>query len=374
MRREISRVSVLVLLMFLALFASSSIIQSVQADALNADGRNARTIQASFDVERGAILAGGEPIARSVPSNDQYQWQRQYAEGELYAAVTGYNTLSQGNTGLEGAMNAELTGRADSQFLSEIDRLLTGRDPQGATVATTIIPAAQRAAAEGIGDFEGAAVALDPATGEILTMYSSPSFDPNMMTQHSGVAVEEAFARLDANPERPLLNRAIAGDLYFPGSVFKLVVASAALTSGDFDLDSEFDNPDELKLPQSSSVVQNSTGQACGDGDETVTLEIAMRYSCNIPFALLAQELGADAIRAEAERYGFAQALQVPTTVTPSTYPSELDEPSLMMTGFGQYDVRVTPMQIAMITAAIANGGELMQPNQIGRASCRERV
>ena len=365
MRHEISRVSVLVLAMFLSLFVASTLIQSVHTDSLNADGRNSRQIQASFDIERGVILAGGQPIARSVPSDDQYQWQRQYIDGELYAAVTGYNTLSQGNTGIEGAMNAELTGSADSQFFAEIDRLLTGRDPQGAVVATTIIPEAQMAAAEGIGNFEGAAVALDPATGDILAMYSSPSFDPNLVAQHSDAAVAEAFATLNADPGRPLLNRAIAGDLYFPGSVFKLVVASAALTSGDYDLDSEFDNPDELRLPQSSAIVKNSTGTICGDDEESVTLEVAMRYSCNIPFAMLAQELGDDAIRQEAEAYGFGQALQVPLAVTPSTYPAELDEPSLMMTGFGQYDVRVTPMQMAMVSAAIANDGEMMKPNLI---------
>lgn len=365
MRREISRVSMLVLAMFLALFVSTSLIQSVQTESLNANGWNSRTIQASFDVERGVILAGGQPIARSVPSNDQYQWQRQYTEGELFAAVTGYNTLSQGNTGLEGAMNLELTGRADSQFLSELDRLLTGRDPQGAAVTTTILPEAQLAAAEGIGDFEGAAVALDPETGDILAMYSSPSFDPNLVAQHNDAAVQQAFAELESAPGRPLLNRAIAGDLYFPGSVFKLVVASAALTSGDFGLDSEFENPDELRLPQSSAIVRNSTGTICGDDEESVTLEIAMRYSCNIPFALLAQELGAQAIQEEAERYGFGQSLQVPMQVTPSTYPSGIDEPSLMLTGFGQHDVRVTPMQMAMVAAAIANDGELMRPNLV---------
>lgn len=365
MRREISRVSILVLIMFLALFTSTTVIQSVQADSLNADGRNSRAIQASFDIERGAITAGGEPIAQSVPSDGVYPWQRQYPQGDLYAAVTGYNTLGQGNTGLEGAMNPQLTGQADSQFLTEIERLLTGRDPQGASVTTTIVPEAQMAAAEGIGEFEGAAVAIDPETGEILAMYSSPSFDPNVMTQHDGELVEAVYDELLQDPGQPLHNRAIAGDLYFPGSVFKLVVAYAALESGDYTADSEFDNPTELDLPQSSRVVTNSTRGACGDGGDTVTLEIAMRYSCNIPFAILAQELGEEAISDAAEALGYGQSLTIPTQVLPSTYPEDMDDAQLMLTGFGQYDVRVTPLQVAMTTAAIANDGEMMRPNLI---------
>lgn len=365
MRREISRVSVLVLIMFLTLFTSTTVIQSIQADSLNADGRNARAIQASFNVERGAIIAGGEPIAQSVPSEGLYPWQRQYPEGDLYAAVTGYNTLGQGNTGLEGAMNLQLTGQADSQFLSEIERILTGRDPQGASVTTTIIPDAQRAAAEGIGELEGAAVAIDPETGEILAMYSSPSFDPNVMTQHDGELVEAIHDELNDDPGQPLQNRAIGGDLYFPGSVFKLVIAYAAFASGDYTADSEFDNPDVITLPNSNREVRNSTRQACGDGDDTVTLEIAMRFSCNIPFAILAQELGEDAINEAATELGYGQPLSIPTPVTPSQYPQDMDDAQLMLTGFGQYDVRVTPLQIAMTTAAIANGGEMMKPNLI---------
>lgn len=366
MNRELTRVSALVLVMFLALFTSSSIIQAVQAEDLNADGRNSRTIISSFMVERGAILVNGQPIAQSVPSDSVYAWQREYTDGELYAAVTGYNTLDQGNTGIEGAMNAELTGRADSQFLSEIERLLTGRDPQGAAVSTTINPAAQLAAAEGIGDFTGAAVALDPETGDVLAMYSSPSFDPNAMAVHDSQAVIDYYNQLNESADAPLQNRAIGGDQYFPGSVFKMIVASAALKTGDYTMESEFDNPPELQLPQSSTVIKNSTQGRCGpEGGNKVDLETAIVYSCNIPFAELAAELGEDVIAAEAEAYGFGQQLEIPMSVGPSTYPTGMSEANLMLTGFGQYDVRVTPMQMAMMSASIANDGALMKPNLI---------
>src|SRR5699024_8447047 len=121
----------------------------------------------------------GVPVALSTPSDDEYEWQRQYPLGSLYASVTGYNTLGQGNSGIEDAMNAELTGTANSQFLEQVLATLTGQDPSGASVELTIDSAAQQAAAEGLGDREGAVIAIDPETGDVLAMHSSPTFDPN---------------------------------------------------------------------------------------------------------------------------------------------------------------------------------------------------
>ncbi|WP_347755203.1 penicillin-binding transpeptidase domain-containing protein [Agrococcus sp. ProA11] len=366
MRRPIRRVSTLLLIMFVGLFGSSTMIQAVQADALHADPRNTRTLYDSFAVERGSIVVDGVQVALSEPSNDQFEWQRQYPQGELYSHITGYNTLGQGNTGIEGAMNSELTGTANSQFLDQILATLTGQDARGSSVELTIDSAAQRAAAEALGDREGAVVALDPETGDVLALHSSPTFDPNAFASHDTAAVTEVYNELLGDPSGPLLNRAIAGDLYFPGSVFKVLVLSAALESGRFTLESEFDNPAELQLPQSSSVIRNASRDTCGPG-ETVTLETAFILSCNIPFAELGLELGQDAIAAQAEAFGYGDALTVPLAVTPSTYPSDLDDAQTMLTSFGQYDVRVTPMQIAMTTAAIANDGTMMQPNMIDR-------
>lgn len=366
MRRPIRRVSTLLLVMFIGLFGSSTMIQAVQADALHDDPRNTRTLYDSFAVERGSIVVEGMQIALSVPSNDQFEWQREYPMGPLYAHVTGYNTLGQGNRGLEGAMNSELTGTANSQFLDQILATLTGQDPAGSSVELTIDHQAQQAAADALGDREGAVVALDPETGDVLAMVSSPTFDPNAFADHSTAAVTDVYDQLLAASDDPLFNRTIEGDLYFPGSVFKVLMLSAALESGRYTLDSEFDNPAELQLPQSSSVVRNASRETCGPG-ETVTLETAFILSCNIPFAQLAQELGEEAIAQQAADFGYGQALEIPLPVQPSTYPTDLDEPSLMLTGFGQYDVRVTPLQIAMTTAAIANDGTMMRPNMVDR-------
>ena len=366
MRRPIRRVSTLLLIMFVGLFASSTMIQAVQADALHDDARNDRTLRDSFAVERGSIVVDGVQVALSTPSDDEYEWQRQYPMGPLYASVTGYNTLGQGNTGIEGAMNDELTGTANSQFLDQIIATITGQDPAGSSVDLTISSAAQQAAADALGDREGAVVALDTETGDVLAMYSSPTFDPNAFALHNISAVTDTYNQLIADPAQPLQNRAISGDLYYPGSVFKVLVLAAALESGRFDLDSEFPNPETLTLTGSTAEVRNASRTTCGPG-ETVTLETALILSCNIPFALLGEQLGEEAIAEQAAAFGYGQGLEIPLGVTPSTYPSGLEPSEVQLTSFGQYDVRVTPLQIAMTTAAIANDGTLMRPNMIDR-------
>ncbi|SFS10288.1 cell elongation-specific peptidoglycan D,D-transpeptidase [Agrococcus baldri] len=366
MRRPIRRVSTLLLIMFVGLFGSSTMIQAVQADALQADPRNTRTLYDSFAVERGSIVVDGVQVALSTPSNDEFEWQREYPMGPLYAHVTGYNSLGQGSRGIEDAMNEELTGTANSQFFDQVLATLTGESPAGSSVELTIDAQAQQAAADALGDRVGAVVALDPDTGDVLAMYSSPTYDPNPFASHSTAAVTEVYDRLLADPQDPLHNRTIEGDQFTPGSVFKVLMLSAALESGQFTLDSEFENPAELQLPQSTHVVRNASRETCGPG-ETVTLETAFILSCNIPFAQLAQQLGADAIAQQAAAFGYGQTLDIPLRVQASSYPSDLNEPNLMLTGFGQHDVRVTPMQIAMTTAAIANDGTMMQPNMVDR-------
>ncbi len=197
-------------------------------------------------------------------------------------------------------------------------------------------------------------------------MVSKPAYDPNRLAAHDTQAVLAAYEELINNPDDPLVNRAIAGDLYFPGSVFKVLMAAAAIDSGEFEPESEFPNPPTLELPNSSSVISNSEGGACGGG-ETVTIATALRLSCNIPFAQLGLALGEGTIADYADAFGFGTRVEIPMRATASTFPTGLDEAQLMLSSFGQYDVRVTPLQIAMISAAIANGGNLMQPTLVER-------
>jgi len=364
MNRELKRVSIAVLLMFVALFASSTVITVFQVDALRANPHNVRTVYDSYSAERGPILVNGQPIAQSVASGDLYKFQRVYSQPELYSAVTGYFTLNQGDTGVEGALNDDLSGNANDQFLDTVNSILTGQNPKGASVALTIVPAVQQAAWDALGDHTGAVVAINPKTGAILAMVSKTAYDPNRLAAHNTSEVISAYKSLLASPQNPLVNRAIAGDLYHPGSVFKLVVASAALDSGKYTPDSEFPNPPTLRLPTSSTFINNAEGGTCG-GTPNVSIATALRLSCNIPFAQIGLALGQDEIAKYAKAYGYGQSLAIPMAVTPSTYPTGMDSPQTMLSSFGQYDDRVTPLQVAMTSAAIGNGGKLMQPTLV---------
>jgi peptidoglycan glycosyltransferase len=364
MNRELKRVSVLVILMFVALLTSTSIIQVIQVDALRSDPRNVRTLYESYSAQRGPILVDGQPIAESVPVDDEYKYLRTYPQGDLYSAVTGYLALGGQPTGIEGALNDDLSGSAGSQFFDQINRLVTGQQPIGDTVELTIDPAVQQAAYDALGDNQGAVVALDPSTGAILAMVSKPGFDPNTLAVHDGDAVDSTYAALVDDPNQPLQNRAIAGNLNPPGSVFKLVVASAALESGKYTPESEFPNPSTYQLPGSESLVNNSEGGSCGGGS-TATIATALRLSCNIPFAELGVELGEQQIGDMASAYGFGRDLAVPMDVTQSSYPRGIDDAQTALSAFGQGDDRATPMQMAMVSAGIANGGVVMTPNLV---------
>ena len=365
MTKELRRLSILMLLMFLALFASTSVIQVVQAETLAENPRNTRALYDSYEVQRGSIIASGAAIAASVPSGDVYSWQRQYVDADMWAPVTGYiNPVLGSATGIEQAMNQELSGTASGQFLARIERIFTGQPPRGSNVELTLDATVQRAAYDALGDLEGAVVAIEPATGRVLAMVTSPSFDTNLLASHNTDEVNTVYDALNDDPSHPLSNRTIAGDLNPPGSTFKLVVASAALASGDWTPQSTLPNPASYPLPQSSSLVFNASGGTCGPGD-TVTLADALRLSCNIPFAELAVELGDAAIREEAEKYGFNMSLAIPLDTTASGYPRGLDDAQTALTGFGQGQVTATPLQMAMVSAGIANEGVVMNPRMV---------
>ena len=353
-----------VLVLFISLFLSTSVVQVLASRTIADDDRNVRNLYESFSAERGQIYAGNEPLAVSVPVDNHFKFLRTYPQASLYAPVVGYYTLNQGNAGIESALNALLTGQSSSQFMEQVDALVTGSTPRGATVVLTLDHELQHIAAEALGDRAGAVVALEPSTGRVLAMVSTPSFDPNRLAAHSSSEVLSYYQSVEADSTKPLSNRAIAGDQYFPGSVFKLLVTAAALESRKFSAESEFENLPEIQLPLSTAIVTNSGGRLCGLG-ETVTIETALVLSCNVPFAELGLALGEGAIGDMADRFGFEATLEIPLPVTPSRYPRGMDQAQLMLSSFGQYDVRVTPLQVAMISAAIANEGQLMTPQLV---------
>ena len=363
MNRELKRVSIVVMLMFVTLLGSTSVVQAFQADNLSADPRNTRTLYDSYQVERGAILVKGKPIAQSMPVDDDFKFLRTYTNPELYAPITGYIPINGQPTGLEFALNSELTGTSNSQFFDKISALVTGQDPKGAAVVVTIDPIAQQAAWDALGDYTGSVVVTEPATGRILAMVSKPGFNPNLLTVHNNAEVTASYDALVADPNDPLINRAI-NSLNPPGSIFKLVVTTAALESGNYTPESTFLNPSVYMAPGTTSVIENSSGGTCGAG-ETVTLATALRLSCNIPFAELGVQLGDTTIRETAEKFGFNSTHSIPMTVSKSTYPRGLDDPQTAQSAFGQFDVTATPLQMAMVSGAIANGGVVMAPNLV---------
>ena len=366
MNRELRRISIATLAMFVALFVSTSVIQVFAVDDLRTDPRNVRTLYASYSAERGPILLNGTPIAESVAVDTPFSFLRVYANPALYAPITGYFTLNQGNTGIEGELNDFLSGTANEQFLDQLNALVTGQRPRGAAVQLTIDPAVQQAAFDAMGDLKGSVVAIEPATGRILALVSTPSFDPNRLAAHDTRSVLEAYDQLLADPNDPLVNRAISGDLYFPGSTFKVLVAAAAIDSGQFTADDVFADPAQLALPLSTAIIKNASNGSCVDGT-TVSIATALRLSCNIPFAELGLALGEDTLAKYTEAFGFGTSFEIPMTATPSSFPTGLDDAQLMLSSFGQYDVRVTPLQMALVNAAIANGGNLMQPTLLDR-------
>lgn len=363
MNRELKRVVFVIIAMFVALLASSSTIQVLAADSLAADPRNVRSVYDSYKTQRGAILVDGEPIAISEKSDDNFHYLRNYSS-QMYSAVTGFFSFYQGATGLESKMNSYLTGKNSSQFFEQINALLSGNPVTGASVELTIDPVVQKAAWDAMGNLKGAVVAIDPKTGNILAMVSKPGFDANKLAVHDGTISSTSYANLLADKNSPLVNKAINGSLYAPGSVFKIVVASAAIESGQYTPESTLPNPVKFKLPGTNTYIQNSGEGKCG-GKPTVSIADALKLSCNIPFAQLGIKLGQDAIRAQAEKFGFGQAIEIPLRSTASYYPTGMDDAQTGLSSFGQFDDRVTPLQIAMISAAIANNGTLMKPNLI---------
>ena len=262
-------------------------------------------------------------------------------------------------------MNQQLSGTSNADFFTRVKDVVTGQHPQGNSVELTLDSTVQNTAYEALGGQQGAVVVEDVKTGKILALVSTPSFDPNKLAVHDGATYQANYDALHDAPGDPLVNKAIT-DLNPPGSTFKPVVSSAAFSSSDFTPDSELPNPSGLQLPGSSTVIHNDTGAACeGDDNGNVSIENAQVWSCNIPFAELGAKLGSAAIKSQAEAFGFNHAFTIPMPVSVSRYPGYDDQAELMQSAFGQQSDTATALQICMDSAAIADGGIVMQPNLV---------
>jgi peptidoglycan glycosyltransferase len=359
--RQISRVAILVFVLFGALFVNLNVISLVIADDLANHPANRRLILREYSIERGLIVAGEDAIARSVETDGQFRFQRVYPEGPLYAHLTGYYSLVLQRSGLEAALNEDLTGRSTEVVAQNLGELLAGRERPGNTVRLTVRPQIQEAARSALGDNVGAVVAIDPTSGAVLASFANPTFDPNPLSSLVPREINEAFAELNQpDAGEPLLDRTRQGT-YPPGSTFKLITAAAALERG---LQPETAFPDEgtFDVPQTSADIGNFGGGLCADGEQ-ISLEDAMAVSCNTVFARLGVDLGTDALVDMAERFGFNARPPFELDVAPSVVPRDMDVPATAQSAIGQRDVRATPMQMALLAATIANGGQLPRPH-----------
>lgn len=364
MNRAIRRAWIAASCVFVLLLGTLTYIQFFDAKSLQANAWNSRTLYESYGSQRGSIVVDGVDIASSVESNDGYAFQRTYSQPELYAGITGYYSSVYGATGLESAMNEQLSGNSDAQFYDRLAQMFTGGSSQGASVELTIDAELQQLAYNLLEGHKGAIVALAPKTGEILAMVSAPSYDPNALSSHNSESVLAQYATLNEDPNHPLYNRAIAGDTYAPGSTFKIIDAVAALESGKYNADSVIDNPQDLALPGTNVTLPNYLGGQCATRS-AATIEWALAQSCNTPFAQIAMDLGEDRITQTAQNFGYGQELRIPLAVSQSVFPTNMEKSQLAQAAIGQYDVKTTPLQVAMMSAAIANDGVQMKPNLI---------
>ena len=364
-----------VIVLFVILGISSTLIMVVRANSLNADSRNMRALYHEYAAPRGAILASdGTVMAMSDPIDDSFQYQRKYMNGNVYAPVTGYYSItSPADRGIEASRDRLLSGQSDSLWMDRAKSLFTGTQNKGASIETSINPRMQETAYRMLGGMSGSVVAIEPSTGRILAMVSTPSYDPGALTGHDSSDASRAYQELARRADNPMLNRATS-QLYPPGSTFKVVVAAAALESGQYSPDSEIPAGTSYTLPGTAYDMTNAT--AAGDGvNGKISMQDALAYSSNTAFSQLGVSLGGKTIADQAKKFGYGSTITLdgtnssgsPMRAVASKFPGEQTPDKIALASIGQGDTLATPLQDAMIAAAVANGGKLMQPTLVDR-------
>ncbi|GAA2384291.1 penicillin-binding transpeptidase domain-containing protein [Streptomyces glaucosporus] len=364
MNKPLRRVAIFCGLLMVALMIRGNWIQLVQADELQNDKYNRRVAIERYSQPRGDILlANGKSITGSVETEgNDFKFKRTYKNGKMWAPVTGYASQAFDASQLEKIYDGILTGNDDRLFFNRTIDMLTGKDRKGGNVITTLDAKVQEAGYKAMGDKKGAAVAIDPQTGAILGLISKPSYDPSSFAGTSSKD-GEAWNSLQKkeNPDEPMLNRALR-QTYPPGSTFKIVTAAAALESGKYDIDQKTDTPDPYVLPGTRTPLPNSGNHPC----ENASLRVAMQWSCNTVFAKISAEISNEKMIEYAEKFGFNKEHFIPVRAVESVYPEDIPSQNAQA-GIGQASNRATPLQMAMVAAAVANDGKLMQPYMVDK-------
>jgi peptidoglycan glycosyltransferase len=365
MNASLRRISVTVMALIVLLLVNATFTQVFTADGLRTDPRNQRVLLDEYSRQRGQITAGGQLLAYSVATDSRYRFLRVYPNPAAYAPITGFYSLRYSSTGLERAEDPVLNGSDPRLFGRRLADFFTARDPRGGNIDTTINPRMQQVAWDAMqqgcnGPCKGAVVALEPSTGKILALVSSPSYDPNLLSSHNTEDQLQAWQRLRDDPASPLTNRAVS-ETYPPGSTFKVITTAAALQLGATE-DDQLTSAPRIALPGSTATLENYGGTPCG-GEPTVSLREAFARSCNTAFVQLGLRTGPDALRSTAHAFGLDSALDpIPLQVAESTVGPIPDAAALGMSSIGQKDVALTPLQNAVVAATIANAGVTMQP------------
>ena len=381
MERRIRRLGIALVVLFAIVFGQLAYVQVFAADDIKNHPANfSRQLIAEYDVERGKILTtDGLVLAESVPNPDQrsrYRYLRRYPQGDLYGLITGYYSRIYGRSALEQSMNPYLSGEAPELAISTFGDLFLGRPKRGANVIVTIDPDLQEVARDAMGGNEGAVVAIEPGTGNILALYATPGFDPNALSSGTDHQIRDAWTSLNADPDKPLLSLANQ-ELFLPGSSFKIITASAALENG-FGPDSVWPNPHRLTLPLTNEQLQNFGDEHCNGGSATITLAEAFEESCNVTFAEVGLELGPERMAEQARRYGLCatnppgqttceeQLIRFELEFQNGRFPEpayfEQNDPLLAFSAIGLDNDLVNPMSMALTASAVANRGVMMEP------------
>lgn len=362
MNAPLRRVAVAVMVLFSLLFLNLNWVQVVKGAEYRTNSLNKRTQIQDFDRKRGQILNGDRQIiADAVATTGKLKYQRKYPAGNLYSAVTGYFPVSGQPTGLEFDQNQFLSGDSDKLFVRRLSDLVTGRQAQGGIVQTTVRQKIQQAAYSALDNRKGAVIALDPTTGAVLAMVSGPTYDPNQLASHNFDSYQAAYNRLVKDAGNPLLNKAVR-ESYPPGSTFKVVDSAVALANG-YAPQSGIPSGKTYVPPGTTKAIQNDHGSSCAGNGTTTTLLDALRVSCNTAYAKLTVTLGTDKTRNQANRFGFDANISNDSVHAVTSKLGDIpDIPSLAQSSIGQRDVRMTPLQGAMIAGAVANGGIEMKP------------
>jgi len=368
------RAGVVILVLFGLLFANLNWVQAYKADDYRTSDYNRRVVVAQYERPRGDIEADGEFLAENKATDDTLKYLRVYPDKEMYAPVVGYRPVGMAATGIENSENEFLSGESDKLFADRVKDMFTGNNTGGGNVRLSLSTRAQETAWKQMTNNErgvekGAAVAIDPRTGAVQAMVSMPSFDPNPLVSHDEKAAQAAYDKLNKDKDQPLLNRAVASTLP-PGSTMKVIISAAALEEG-YKTSTEI--PAGSIYRESGAVIRNAEDEVCPGSQ--IDLKEALTESCNTGFAQLGVKLGADKVKETAKAFGFEDdkltvgnlegggiPVAASHTGTIANPDGSTDKGALAQSSIGQRDVRMTPLQGALIAATVANSGKQMRP------------